>query len=234
MGLIASKKSGAVIPPLEDGTYTAVCIGIVDLGEQLSPRFKNYQDKVSLTFEVVGETVERGNGPEPRWISREYTKSLGEKANLCRDLTKWLGALSEEDAEGLDLTTLLGRACLISVVQRERADGSRANNVEGVMALPKGMPQPRAQSQTFLFDMDKPETYAALDTLPQFLREKVEHSPTWARLHAGAEEMGMDEDGPAQEPAGQSAQPVGQSAQTAGRRVDPETGEILRSEDIPF
>ena len=134
MGLIASKKSGAVIPPLEDGTYTAVCIGIVDLGEQLSPRFKKYQDKVSLTFEVVGETVERGNGPEPRWISREYTKSLGEKANLCRDLTKWLGALSEEDAEGLMTMKNIGKnmAWLLKCIKAGKAAGIAAPDNEKI------------------------------------------------------------------------------------------------------
>ena len=74
---------------------------------------------------------------------------------------------------------------------------------------------------TFLFDLDDPATHAVLPTLPQFLREKVERSPTWARLHAGAEEMDLDED------EGDAPAPIPSD-------VDPETGEILRPEDIPF
>ena len=94
------------------------------------------------------------------------------------------------------------------------------------MALPKGMPAPVAASETFLFDMDDPATHAVLPTLPQFLREKVERSPTWARLHAGAEEMDLDEDdAPTEDAAPGNAAPSD---------VDPETGEILRPEDIPF
>ena len=88
------------------------------------------------------------------------------------------------------------------------------------MALPKGMPAPVPASETFLFDMDDPATHAILPALPQFLREKVERSPTWARLRAGSEEMDLDEDDA--------------PGNAAPSDVDPETGEILRPEDIPF
>ena len=33
-------------PPLEPGVYIAVCVGVVDLGEQYSEKFKNYSNKV--------------------------------------------------------------------------------------------------------------------------------------------------------------------------------------------
>lgn len=222
MGLIVKKPEKTAVPPLAGGTYAAVCIGIVDLGEQYNERFKKVQNVVSLTFEIAGETVERGSGPEPRWLSREYTKTLGEKANLTRDLQKLLG---EGDLDGFDLRVLLGRACLLSVQCRERPDGARFNRVEGLMALPKGMPAPVAASETFLFDMDDPATHAVLPTLPQFLREKVERSPTWARLHAGAEEMDLDEDdAPIEDDASGPIPPD----------VDPETEDDLRPEDIPF
>lgn len=228
MGLIVKKLEKTAVPPLAGGTYAGVCIGVVDLGEQYNERFKKVQNTVSLTFEIAGETVERGNGPEPRWLSREYTKTLGEKANLTRDLQKLLG---EGDLDGFDLRALLGRACLLSVQCRERPDGARFNRVEGLMALPKGMPAPVAASETFLFDMDDPATHAVLPTLPQFLREKVERSPTWARLHAGSEEMDLDEDDAPNEGGAPSR---GAAPAPIPSDVDPETGEILRPEDIPF
>lgn len=222
MGLIVKKLEKTAVPPLAGGTYAGVCIGVVDLGEQYNERFKKVQNTVSLTFEIAGETVERGNGPEPRWLSREYTKTLGEKANLTRDLQKLLG---EGDLDGFDLRALLGRACLLSVQCRERPDGARFNRVEGLMALPKGMPAPVPASETFLFDMDDPATHAILPALPQFLREKVERSPTWARLRAGSEEMDLDEDDAPDE--GGAIGPIPSD-------VDPETEDDLRPEDIPF
>ena len=122
MGLIVKKLEKTAVPPLAGGTYAGVCIGVVDLGEQYNERFKKVQNTVSLTFEIAGETVERGNGPEPRWLSREYTKTLGEKANLTRDLQKLLG---EGDLDGFDLRALLGRACLLSVQSGQQSDRFR-------------------------------------------------------------------------------------------------------------
>ena len=46
------------VPPVEPGVYIAVCIGVVDLGEQYSEKFKNYANKVKFIWELVGETVE--------------------------------------------------------------------------------------------------------------------------------------------------------------------------------
>lgn len=99
------------------------------------------------------------------------------------------------------------------------------------MALPKGMPAPVPASETFLFDMDDPATHAILPALPQFLREKVERSPTWARLHAGSEEMDLDEDDAPNEGGAPSR---GAAPAPIPSDVDPETGEILRPEDVPF
>ena len=218
MALIAKKSNPVVIPPLAAGTYTAVCIGLVDLGEQLNTLFNKYQDVVSMTFEFVGETIERGNGPEPRWISKEYTKSLAEKSNLYRDLKAWTGGLTDKQLEEYDLSQLIGKGCLVSVEVREGKEGRQFNRISGIMALPKGMPEPKAESDTFIFDMDKEETYAALPNLPQFIRERIEKSPTWAKKQVGKEEMSMDDNEKSEIP----------------KNVDPETGEILKDNDCPF
>lgn len=220
MGLIAKKRAAVEIPPLEAGTYTAICIGIVDLGEQLNTVYKKYQDTVSLTFEFVDETIERGNGPEPRWISKEYTKTLGEKSNLYHDLNAWLGELSDEQLESFDISNLLNRGCLAAVKVKEGSDGRKKNTISGVMALPKGMPKPVSKSQPFLFNMDDESTYPVLQTIPQFLRDKVEKSTNWARKQAGNEEMTIEEDESAEEAA-------------VPRGIDPDTGEILRMDDEP-
>lgn len=53
-----------------------------------------------------------------------------------------------------------------------------------------------------------------------FCARRWSASPTWARLRAGSEEMDLDEDDA--------------PGNAAPSDVDPETGEILRPEDIPF
>lgn len=38
--------------------YIATCVGVVDLGEQYSEKFKNYRNEVQFIWELSGETVE--------------------------------------------------------------------------------------------------------------------------------------------------------------------------------
>lgn len=193
MGLLAKKKNMPETPPMEAGTYPAVCIGIVDLGMQNNPKYNKAEDKVSLTFEMPDETIERGNGPEPRWLSKKYTKSLGDKSNLLRDLKAWLGAAAV-DTDSFDIRELLGKACLVSVSKVENKNTGRVYNaIERMVALPKGMPEPQAKSEMFLFNMDDPATWDTLQKIPNFLREEVERSTSWAERQE-SEDMDIDDD----------------------------------------
>ena len=91
----------------------------------------------------------------------------------------------------------------------------------------KGIDPGKPVSETFLFDMDAEDRDERIQDLSPWVRKKIELSPTWARLHAGAEEMDLDEDegdAPTEDDAPAPIPPD----------VDPETGEILRPEDIPF
>lgn len=225
MGLVLNiEESASSIPPLEDGTYTGILIGIVELGEQLHYEKKRYRNAIQFTFEVYGEFIDRGNGDEPRWAYADLTRSLYKNSNLRAALEALQGrALTDEELEHCDLTEYLGLSCTIEI----KSSASGFANVRKITRRMKGIDPGKPVSEPFVFDMDAEDRDERIKQLSPWVRRKIEQSPTWARLHAGAEEMGMDEDGPAQEP-------VGQSAQTAGRRVDPETGEILRPEDIPF
>ena len=53
MSLKIKKKSGSSVPPMEAGTYPAVCVGIVDLGEQYNEAFKKYTDKMLFIWEIL-------------------------------------------------------------------------------------------------------------------------------------------------------------------------------------
>ena len=58
MSLKIKKKSGSSVPPMEAGTYPAVCVGIVDLGEQYNEAFKKYTDKMLFIWEIPSQTIE--------------------------------------------------------------------------------------------------------------------------------------------------------------------------------
>lgn len=52
MAIIASAKSGNFVP-VSEGVHTAVCIWVIDLGDQYSEKFDNTSRKVQLTWETL-------------------------------------------------------------------------------------------------------------------------------------------------------------------------------------
>ena len=92
----------------------------------------------------------------------------------------------------------------------------------------KGIDPGKPVSETFLFDMDAEDRDERIQDLSPWVRKKIELSPTWARLHAGSEEMDLDEDEVWRAHRGRLRPPRSRRAWTR------ETVEILRPEDVPF
>lgn len=57
MGLRVKDRAKPKLPPVEPGGYIAVCVGVIDLGEQFSEKFKNYRNEVQFVWELSGEMV---------------------------------------------------------------------------------------------------------------------------------------------------------------------------------
>ena len=56
MAIIAREK-GTSIEPITEGVHTAVCIMVIDLGEQWSEAFQKTNHKVMITWEVTDEST---------------------------------------------------------------------------------------------------------------------------------------------------------------------------------
>lgn len=121
MSLKIKKKSGSSVPPMEAGTYPAVCVGIVDLGEQYNEAFKKYTDKMLFIWEIPSQTIEIDGENKPRWLSKDFSASLHEKSNLYQTLVSWRGkAFTEaelaEDENGdmqFSVLEMLGSGCFL-------------------------------------------------------------------------------------------------------------------------
>ena len=160
-------KVKPAIPPMEGGVYMAVCVTVADLGDQYSEKFKNTHRKVVFSFDIPSETVEVDG--ETRQLSKRCTFSVSKRGTLNKMLNAWLNAnMSEQDLAELDLFDFAGKACQIRVTVSE--DGAH-NNVEDVMALPKGMPAPMTDTPIITYDIDE----------DGFLGEKWEALPGWMR-----------------------------------------------------
>lgn len=185
MSLKAKRKAVSTIPPMDGGTYMAVCVAVIDLGEQYKQFEKQKQGKYAeecmFIFEIPSERVEVDGEDKPRWLSsRRFAVSLHERAALYQMLTSWRGkALTDAEldpqGEGFDLMQMAGVPAMLSVTIAEKDDGSKFNRIEAVTGFPKGIPAPQPENEILIFDADEPDM-AVLDKLPEWIQNIIRKS----------------------------------------------------------
>ncbi len=148
--IIAKDTTGDKFPKLplpEAGTTQAVCCAVWDLGLQKTTYMgeEKVQHKIIVAWEVtelimVAESEYYG---KPYMLNRKYTLSLGEKANLRKDLESWRGRpfSDKELKDGIDVEKLYGINCLIGIKhEADRNDPTKIYaNVTALLPLTKGM-----------------------------------------------------------------------------------------------
>lgn len=195
MSLIVNQKATTNIEPVSEGTHLGVCYMLVDLGLQFNETFKNSSKKVLIGWELPDEKITLEDGEHNRVISKRYTASLNESANLRQDLEAWRGrAFTDKELEAFDLRNIVGTSCLINVVHRE-SGGKKYANVQNIMALPKGMEKGKPSETPVIFDLDK-DPVQAVETLPDWIKEIVKKSETYQeRMVAPVEITPIEDDG---------------------------------------
>lgn len=123
--------------PAPEGSHQGVCVDVIDLGildvNWLGKSKK--QHKINLAWQIA----ERREDGKPFLVFKRYTLSLGEKANLRKDLESWRGrAFTREEELGFDVESVLGANCLLNIQHNHVGDRTYAN-VVSVMPLLKGM-----------------------------------------------------------------------------------------------
>lgn len=185
MSLIASANGASKVPPLEQGTYPAVCCGLFDIGEQYSELFDKSTHKIVIQWEIPSETIETESGLKPRVQSETYTLSLNEKAALRKVLESWRGRqFTEDELKEFDLRNILGVGCLITVIHRDGSNGNTYANVGSVAKLPKGFAAPIGTIAPVSFDLDDPDAYEKLGDLPEWLQKRVKNSNEYKAYEA--------------------------------------------------
>jgi hypothetical protein len=170
MALIA--KKGGDFEAIPEGSYQAVCYGVIGLGKQLNTKFNTVQEKVQILWELP-EEVREFNGEEScATIFKDYTVSLSDRATLRQDLESWRGKgfTAAELEKGVDLLSILGKNCLIQIIHNDKGYA----NVASVMSLPKGMQPMESTREQILFDFDEAQSLDVMDTLPEFLQKKIQ------------------------------------------------------------
>lgn len=179
-------RSKPKTPPVEPGVYIAVCIGVVDLGEQYSEKFKNYSNKVKFIWELIGETIEVDGEQKPRQLSKEFTISTSKKGSLRAFLGSWNGReYGDEDFGEVDLFDQIGKNCQLQVVLNETGEYA---NVANLMPLPRGVAAPTTNTKPIRWDMERWDD-VAFSELPEWIQEQIKKSTQYQKDHTPADSI---------------------------------------------
>lgn len=194
-----AKGGGGDFKGVPAGSHIAVCDIVADIGIQPgSGMYPAPKHQVYIRFEIPEERVKYvKDGKEmegPAVIGNCYTASMSEKANLRKSLESWRGKrFTDEEAETFDVSAILGRACMLTVIEKEVGDKTYSN-IASINPLPKGMPAPKAELTLLYYDDNNTDQLTAL---PKWIQEKIEKQlePEQPRYEPDSPEIG-DEDIP--------------------------------------
>lgn len=123
------------------GQFVATCVDTIDLGDKLES-FPGTPDKLVHKCAIVFRTGERNEQTgEYIDIAREFTVSMGEKANLRKFLEQWRGKAYTVDQieEGVPLHKLAGNAGLLTIAQQTSKQGRTYAVINACVGVPKQM-----------------------------------------------------------------------------------------------
>lgn len=206
---LPAPTEGGDFTPVPAGTHLAVCYRVIDLGTHKSTFSgeEKFAHKILLSWELPQERADDG---KPLVISKRYTWSMHEKATLRKHLEAWRGAAFQQSdfgPTGFDIKNILGKACILTVVENAKADGKVFANVDGVGKLMKGMEMPKGENPTtYLWIAPERWSEGTFSSLSDNLRELIKASPEYAAMQRGGN----------------------------GQKMAPEWAEDGAYEDVPF
>ena len=205
MGFTASDSGGGNFKRVPAGVHIGRCYSLIDLGTQLtSGQFgEKLQHKIRVGWELFGEdeegkplVVEVDGHDMPMVISKSYTVSLHEKANLRKELAQWRGRdFTDEEAKGFDISKLIGAYCMVNVTTSE-TNGKTYSNVAGLTPIPSALKnaKPDGVHDLVKFDLDAPDMNV-FNTFHLQLQDTIKKSPEWAKHQRGGHDDSFRDEG---------------------------------------
>ncbi len=183
-----------VNPPV--GNHVARCCRLEDLGTQET----QYQGqakamrKIRISWELLNEShvFDESKGPEHFMVGSTFSFSMYKMSALRKMIEGWLSrSLTDEQADGLDFSKMLGAACMVNM--KESKDGKYVN-VASVSALPKGTVAPKGEIEQWAFDLEAPD-WKIFERMGKKTREKIMASPEYVAMNAKPRDAAPDESG---------------------------------------
>jgi hypothetical protein len=176
-GIIVSGSSQPKREIVPSGTHIAVCYSMIHIGNvewEYQGEYK-VSNKVRMSFELSNELRDYGGEQkQPMVISKEYTLSLHEKSNLRKDLESWRGsAFNSDDLKNFDITSLLGKSCMVSIIHKKSNSGVEYANIGNVSSLTKGVESPKQHNKNFIFNYADNFNEDWLESQPDWIKEQI-------------------------------------------------------------
>ena len=170
-------------------TYPARCIRIIDLGthetEWKGKKRDTHEVMIGFEFPTELDVFNEEKWEEPFFLSKYFTLSLGEKANLRKFLENWRGkAFTEDELKGFDLEKLIWVPALVNVIEVQTKSGDTRSVIGGATTLPKGMEVPAQINDSLIFSL---EENAVDQTVLEKLWEKTQEKIKWSNEYKALE-----------------------------------------------
>ena len=127
--------------PTED-QHVAICIGVWDIGihESVWEGKVSQKRKLLIRFEVEELMPEDSEYKgKHKCINRYFNATLWEQGALRPAIEAIIGkALTQEEAEQLDLQSLVGKACMLDIIHKTR-NGKVIPEIKAISKIPKKM-----------------------------------------------------------------------------------------------
>lgn len=173
---------------IPEGNYVARCYQMIHIGtvEETVMGKAKILNKVRIGWELPTElkVFDEKKGEQPLVISKEFTLSMYEKANLRKILTSWRGkAFTEDEARSFDITKLLGATCMLQIVHKPSAkDPTKIyEEIASVSTVPKGLEVPKAINKIRRLEYDN-WNEEVFNSLPDFIKQKIEKSEEYKAM----------------------------------------------------
>lgn len=159
---IIAKSKGISFEKFPAGLVQAVCCGVHDIGLQKTTH--NKETKIKHQVVIIWETKHIFKDKESeffgkrRKISKTYTLSFSEKANLRKDIESWFSkSFDEETARtGFDVEKLIGYNCNLTITHKDQyanitsispmMEGQEKMLIEGDTSAPKWVIEKKEKS----------------------------------------------------------------------------------------
>lgn len=188
MPIIVKNTENENFAPIEAGTYDARCYSMIYLGtiKRVTMGKEEIQKRIRISWELPGEMKEfkKGEGLKPHVISKEYTLSLNEKANLRKILASWRGKdFTPEELKGFDITKVLGVGCTLTITHQPKEGGGNYAAVTAVSPVMKGHVLPALINPKIELSYENFD-FTVFNSLPDFVKEKIKSSEEYQNMMA--------------------------------------------------